>query len=258
MERRLQLAELCRGFVPPEGLNLSRPREVELSAGGKFLFGLAMLLFAGAIGAGLALWRIHARESAAARVIETTGVDTKATVVRLTRRSDEEKAAIVEYTFDANGREYHGKEEVPLSMWRSLDVGSPFGVRYSAPNPELSVRQDVAPHVMPRFVPFLVADALAIFGTLCVFAIRRQRDLLAEGRIAPARVTAHKKDHTSHGGTHRSMTYEFAMLSGAVATGRAGTSSKPPAIGSVICVVYDPERPSRSAVYPLQLVRPAR
>jgi hypothetical protein len=54
------------------------------------------------------------------------------------------------------------------------------------------------------------------------------------------------------------MTYEFPLLSGAVASGKAGTSAKPPAIGSVICVIYDPESPKRNAVYPLSLVIPAK
>jgi hypothetical protein len=42
-----------------------------------------------------------------------------------------------------------------------------------------------------------------------------------------------------------------------VASGKSGTSSKPPAVGTVICVVYDPDRPSRNRVYPLALVKPA-
>jgi hypothetical protein len=54
------------------------------------------------------------------------------------------------------------------------------------------------------------------------------------------------------------MTYDFALLNGAVASGRSQTSSKPPAIGSVICVVYDPDRPSRNLAYPFQLVRARR
>jgi hypothetical protein len=51
--------------------------------------------------------------------------------------------------------------------------------------------------------------------------------------------------------------YECLVLSGATSTGKAGTSSKPPAIGTVITVVYDPDRPARSQVYPVSLVRPA-
>jgi hypothetical protein len=93
-------------------------------------------------------------------------------------------------------------------------------------------------------------------GGLCLFAIQRQRRLLSEGRAAPALVTGHHRHRTSHG-THRSMTYAFPLLSGGVASGKGRTSNKPPAIGSVICVVYDPESPNRNTVYPLSLVTPS-
>ncbi len=95
-------------------------------------------------------------------------------------------------------------------------------------------------------------------GLLCLFAIQKQRRLLTDGRAAPAIVTAHHRHHSGHGGTHRSLTYEFPLLNGATATGRSQTSSKPPAVGSVICVIYDPDRPTRSMAYPFSLVQPAR
>jgi hypothetical protein len=75
--------------------------------------------------------------------------------------------------------------------------------------------------------------------------------------VAPAIVTAHQKQKTSNG-THRSLTFEFQLPSGKRTTGKSGTSSKPPAVGSAICVVYDPDRPTRNGIYPLSLVRPAQ
>jgi hypothetical protein len=120
------------------------------------------------------------------------------------------------------------------------------------------VAAGVTPGAIPRWLPFVVAAAIAAIGMLCVYLIHIQRTLLMEGRAAPAVVTGHAKHQTPHGGTQRSLTYTFSLLSGATASGKSGTSSKPPAIGSVICVLYDPERPRRSMPYPLPLVRPAR
>jgi hypothetical protein len=76
--------------------------------------------------------------------------------------------------------------------------------------------------------------------------------------VASAKVTGHAKHHRSPGGTHPSITFAFPLLMGAVASGKSGASSKPPAIGSAITVVYDPEQPRRNAVYPFSLVKPAR
>jgi len=46
------------------------------------------------------------------------------------------------------------------------------------------------------------------------------------------------------------------LMSGVIATGKSDTSRKPPAVGTVLCVVYLPDEPRRSAPYPLALVRP--
>jgi hypothetical protein len=112
------------------------------------------------------------------------------------------------------------------------------------------------PGVMPLWLPVLVALAIAGGGWGCLAVLAAERRLLMEGRPAPAMVTAHLKHHSQHG-THRSMTYDFLLLNGAMTSGKSSTSSKPPAIGSVICVIYDADRPSRSKPYPFSLVRPA-
>jgi Protein of unknown function (DUF3592) len=178
MEPRSTLADLQRRFVPPRGLNRSRPREVRFTAGGKVLLVIAIVLFAAALAAGIALQRVALRDAA----VGTGG--------------------------------------------------------------------------LPLWLPPLITVALAGFGWVCLLPLRAERQLLMEGRPAPAVVLSHHKHHSSHGGTHRSMTYEFPLMTGAVVTGKYATSGKPPAIGSVICVLYDPDRPKRSVPYPLKLVRP--
>ena len=82
--------------------------------------------------------------------------------------------------------------------------------------------------------------------------LRKQMQLLTEGRPAPGIVTRHRR--TKDGTIIR---YEFALLNGATAKGR-GQTRRPPPIGSRICVLYDPENPRRNAPYPLYLVRLTR
>jgi hypothetical protein len=79
-----------------------------------------------------------------------------------------------------------------------------------------------------------------------------------DGRAAAAVVTAIVNHATSHGGNQRSIKYTFPLLSGAIAKGKSDAPRKPPAIGSVICIVYDPDRPQRSRSYPFPFVRTAR
>jgi len=47
--------------------------------------------------------------------------------------------------------------------------------------------------------------------------------------------------------------YEFVLLNGATARGAARADVL--AIGSQVCVLYDPENPRRNAPYPLTLVK---
>jgi hypothetical protein len=104
-------------------------------------------------------------------------------------------------------------------------------------------------------VPWLVGGLLALGAWALALGLRSQQRLLRDGRAAPAVVTRHHKYNTGHG-TRRSMTYEFAIVGGGVATGKASTSRKPPAIGSIITVVYDPDRPRRSRPYPFPWATP--
>lgn len=258
MGPRPPLESLQRTFVPPPELGTSRPRDVRLTGGGRAVVVATVILFMTALGVGTVMFRMAVRQADERRAFAGDGIDTTGDVVRLWRGSDEHKQPWVSYRYSAEGRAYEGRTKIGSSKWKALQVGSTVPVRYLRSDPGQSLAAGVRPDALPLWLPFVFGGAIAVMGALCIALIRVQRRLLMEGRAAPAIVTAHKKVHTSHGGTHRSMTYTFPLLSGATAVGKAGTSSKPPAIGAVICVLYDPERPRRSMPYPLQLVRPRR
>jgi hypothetical protein len=256
-----QLAAVQRTFVPPRPLKLSRPRSVELTATGQFLVVMAVGLFAGSIAAGLVLHREAARQAETRRALVTTGVMTTGEVTQLWSKDDDDDdddddRRRVAYRFAANGQTYTGRVRVSEERRRSLVVGSPFPIRYVPADPRIHDRGGTPPGGLPQWLPFPFAAGMVTLGGLCLWATHRQRRLLSEGRVVPAVVTGHRSQHTSHGGKHRSMTFEFPLLNGSVRTGASGTSDKPPAVGSVICVVYDPERPARHQVYPFSLVRP--
>lgn len=254
MEARHELAELQRTFVPPARLTESRPRQVQLTAGGRALLALALVLFAGAVAALVGLTQASARQAANRAALAERGVMTSGVVTRLWRDGDDRRK--VAYRFEVEGQSYESDIKVSSERRRGLTVGSSVDVRYLPGHPGVndlgSPRSGVPAAIGP-----IAGAGIAACGLACLFSIRCQRRLLEDGRVAPAVVTGHKSSASSHGGKHHSMTYEFALLSGALATGKAATSRKPPAVGSVITVIYDPDRPKRSRVYPFALVKPA-
>jgi hypothetical protein len=231
---------------------------VRLTGGGRALLAVAALLLAAAVGAGAGLFRAAVRQDDDRRAFARDAIVTSADVVRLWRGSDEHKTPWVAYRYAVDGRSFEGRTKMGSAAWKKLQVGATLPVRYLRADPGRNLAAGVQSGGIPIWLPFLIAGALASVSGLFYAGIRVQRRLLAEGRAAPAIVTGHTKTHTSHGGTHRSMAYTFPLLSGATVAGKSSTSSKPPGIGSIICVLYDPERPRRSIPYPLPLVRPAR
>ena len=247
-------ADLRRRFVLPRGLAQGVPRDVRLTAAGRLVYLGAVLLLATSVFAGILIYERGVQERDDRRALAETGVDTDARVVRLWRDSDTKKQAWAAYRFTAGGRDYQGQVRMPVTTWRTLAVGAVLPVRYVPGHPDLNVPSGTDRRALPLWVPYAAATPLAIAGLLCLFAVRIERELLANGRPTPAVVTGLRQRRSSEGGTHRSIAYDFSLLSGAQASGKASVSSKPPAIGTVICVVYDPERPKRSKPYPFQLV----
>jgi len=98
----------------------------------------------------------------------------------------------------------------------------------------------------------LVGGVSLFIGALCRVVLLTERRLLSEGRAAPAVVTKVTKPH---GNSHGMIAYDVLLPGGGVRSAMSASGSKPPAVGSVICIVYDPERPRRTLRYPPSLVR---
>jgi hypothetical protein len=256
MDPRAQLAELRRTSVLPPPLTNSRPRDVRLTAAGRGLVVLAVLLAVGAIVALVGLSLLASRQADAARALVEQGASATGEVTRLWTSGDDRRR--VDYRFVADSRFYEGRVRVSEERRRALRVGSTLAVRYLPADPRLNDLGGEPRGGMPVIVPYLIATGMIGAAGCCFLAIRRQRRLLVDGRAAPAMVTGQTQHRTSHRGKHRSMTYSFPLLSGAVASGTSASSGTPPDVGSVIWVVYDPESPARHRVYPLSLVTPAR
>jgi hypothetical protein len=235
-------------------LQRSAPRDVALTRGGRALMMLAWLLAAAALVAGVALHIESQRQSEAAKDFDQRSVTASAIVDRLWRKSGEDdNPAFAAFHFDAGGTRIDAESRIRLSRWRQLRTGSSVPVRYLPDNPRRFAVAGERRDGLPLAVAYVTSSILAVFAFLCAAAVRKQRILLSEGRSASAVVTAVQKHKGSHGTTHHAMTYEFRVLAGTLATGKA-TAGKSAEVGTTISVVYDPERPKRNRPYPFSLV----
>ena len=257
MNARISPMEPGHRWIPPTGLDRSRPRFVKLTGSGKFVLALAIALGLGAVAAGAGLSALAARQSEESRFLQTEGLVTEAQVTRLWRTGDKGREHRASYLFVVAGRTYVRSARLPLSLWRSLKVGSSLPVRYVRSRPEINHPDGYASSPVPPWVPVLAAVALAAAGFLATLPVRRQTRLLASGRAAPGLVTAHgepvRSSHGSNLGEY--YFYQFPLLSGASTKGKGGPSKNPPPVGSTITVLYDPDNPRKNAPYPLCLVR---
>ena len=241
--------------LPPE-LKRSAPRDVALTTGGRALILLAWLLAAGALGGGAALHVEAGRQSDEALAFDRRSVTASAVVDRLWRKSGEGNPAHAAFHFDANGARINGESRLPLRQWRRLSTGSTVPLRYLPDNPRRFVLAGQRRGGVSAAVPYVVATVLAALALLCLAAVHLQRTLLSEGRSARGIVTAVRKHKGQHG-SHREIVYQFPVLAGTIATGKA-TAGKTQDVGSRISVVYDPEQPHRNRPYPFSLVTLSR
>ena len=186
--------------------------------------------------------------------MDEQGISTEAVVTELTRTRGKDSRYFVHFRYRIGERIYQRRTSVSRAYWTSLREGSPLDVRYLPSRPEQSWIRGYEPRGVPYWTGPLVAMGLALAALTLWYGLRRQWMLLAEGRGALAQVTRSKKMRGQHGARY-DVDYEFRLMSGAVMRGRYNSRQSPPPDGSTICVVYDPDRPNRSARYPLTLVR---
>jgi hypothetical protein len=253
MDPITQLNQLARCWCPPGELEQCRPRELRLKPAGIILVLLAMALLAGAFSLGLLL---HLKASAdhelRGQVVEF-GKDVEARIIRRWTNRGKNTRYWIEYSYQVEGQSHRGRIELRRSAWLAEEPGAILPLRYLPSDPAQHLVRGHEGELMPLWLPYLIGPALALAAWLVTRPLISQRRLLAEGRPAPAVVTRHEK--TQHGVV---VHYVFSLLSGALAHGKIGPQRKPPALGSILCVLYEPERTRHTAVYPLSLVRTAR
>jgi hypothetical protein len=253
MKSQILLYQVRHDWTPPDGLDHGRPRVVALTRSGKVLVIMAFLLVAGGIAAGVTLGIAASRDARNARILEQQNDVADAVITRKWRSGGDHPQTWISYRFTVSGTSHSQDFKVPLRMWQGLESGSHLPVRFALAQPDLNHPLNLSLDRVPIPVPFLVTSLLVIWSPILLIPIRRQRFLLSEGRPAPGVVTEHKKMQRGSHGEKRGMVYlyDFHVLSGAAGSGSAGPVKSPPAIGSRITVLYDPNDPRRNMPYPI-------
>ena len=248
------LSKLWEGWTPPEGLNRSRPRAAVLTASGIMLYVLAALMLVGGLTGAVLFARESRRQQAVARRMVAEARETDGSVIRLWRSGEHSDEYRVAYRFAVDDRDRTGHATIRSGHWRSLSVGSSIAVRYLPSNPSHNYPSADPPSPRPAWLPFAIGAAGVMAGLLLPLQVRRQRRLLEDGRPAPAVVTRMRRWHTQHG-TQNMVYYQFALPDGGICKGRSNVHGRPMPADSVICILYDPDNPRRSALYPLCSVK---
>ena len=229
--------------------------DVRLTANGRAVMVLAFVLAAAALAAAIALPIVHARQQAESNRLRSGAIAGSATVVAIRVTRGDQPRRDVTYRYEADGGTYERTVRMPQRDRRQLGVGARLPIFYLDSQPARSWLPGTEPDVLPLWVVPVVTCSLTVFSSALFWRIRRDRVLLAEGRLVQGRVLDSKKVKHQHHHAYR-VRYTFTTLSGAMVTGRAEMRRPPGAEGDIVRVVYHRDDPSRNAIYPLTLVAP--
>ena len=243
---------------PPAELLRAIPRPSRLSAAGKLIAIFGWLLPAGAPVLGTWLYLQASGGQDRSRELRDAGIATQADIVRVSTTRGEKRRRVVSYRYFAAGHSYTGRQTLRRTDRRPFEAGSTIEVRFLPSQPQSSWMDGYGPRGMPSWPAVVLPLGLALCTLPMIYVIRRQRMLFEYGRPAQAVILESKRIHHSHGASHYRVRYEFQTLSGSTRKGSYNASRKPPAAGTAITVLYDPDEPKRSAPYPLQFIRLAK
>ena len=251
MQRR---SALDRSGLPPALLKAT-PRQVRANtSGGAMLITAAMLVVVGIWG-GLTLGRQAAITARRVSLFASERVVTAGDVIQLRKRGDGNDHRITaHYRYLARGRELTGETTLRRNERERYAVGSTIAVWYLPTEPEESWLDGYAPRPEAVWPATVVPIACGLTALVLIQLVRRQSNLLANGRPAIATVTKVEKK-SGEEGTYWMVHYKWSTLSGATRTGKYHHGKKDvPAVGASIPIVYDRDNSFRHSKYPVSFV----
>ena len=241
-------------WEPPSELQRSTPRPVQLTRAGKIA---AVAIAALAVAAvSITAWITNKSQEDARRwqAWRAEAVPAQGRVTGMHQiSSGKNRSYAVDYTYRVDDTRYAGRSRINDREWRWLRQGDTIQVFYRRSEPGQSWMSGHEPTGVPSWVPLVSAIGPLLPVVLLAVGITRQKQLLAEGWPANARVT--RVARTQQKGNVYQVEYEFQTMNGEAATGRAQMCRHIPLEGSNLTVLYLQDRPKRNAPYPMGLVK---
>jgi hypothetical protein len=255
MDPRSDLDRIKQAWQPPKELECARPREVGLTLAGKMIAGMAIATLLGGLIGGLILFANASRDNEERGRILSLGSEAEAVITRHWTSGSDPVRYWVEYVYQVEGQAHLGRLSTKRNSWMDLQRTGSLKIRYLPEDPQRHLAVGYEPDVPPLVVFALVAGVLILVEGLFMRIITMQRRLLAEGRPALAVVT--KIGRTADHGK-KVIHYSFKDLGGKLIDGKSGPQRNPPAVGSVLTVIYEPDNEKHNRIYPLALVKVKR
>jgi hypothetical protein len=149
------------------------------------------------------------------------------------------------YAFEVNGTTYSGEAIVPGTIWESLKSEGTVNIKYSPSDPRINYPADWEDSIEGTLSPLIFVAMLSIFGLVLSKLLRTQYRLVAEGLPALARVTERVMGRRGF-----VLKYEFQTEGGGIAKGSCSEEERRE-VGSTISVIYLPNSPRTSKLYPI-------
>ena len=240
---------------PPTELTHSTPRSVCLTVQGIVVSCVAVLLIAGGVGLAVWLYLNAGREHAFAQRMAAEGQVTSGEVTDVGPATGKDRRHKVTYRYEVDGKTYHAATVVGSDGAKSLKPGSSVHVSYVRSDPAQSWIVGHQPKPTPYGIAPLVGVTIWLGPVLIFLQIKRQRALLAEGRVALGHTAGGHWVSSGHGG-HYAISYQFPAQDGKTYTGSfSGSKKKYGAVGIPVTILYDADNPRRSTRHPAPFVR---
>ena len=251
MDPLATLKQASKTWRSPEDLVRSRPREVSLTLDGMFMAGLAFIVLFAGMAAGFGLYFKFSGDLEMRNQILQSGSDTQARITRHWISNDKARTHYVEYDYQINGNTYVGRQKIERKAWPVLQESGILNIRYLPKNPAKHMAPGYASNLPPAWVAVLIAGVLFFIAWMLFRMISVQRHLLSEGQCAPAVIVRIRKG--SHG--KNIPYYTFLDRNGRLVDGKMGPHRSTPQAGTIINVIYEPDREKRNLAYPLPFVK---
>jgi len=223
------------------------PRKVAMSSDGdaRQLLMLVLLFF---VGGGIWLgWKVYddVQQFQQRAILRTDGREVVGEVTGLSYpRGGPTK---VKYRFTVHGVVYAGNAAEPgiLGSGPLLHKSDQIIVRFLPDNPEINHPDDWEWSPYIGIVPIAFQVFFFAMGTFLLVILLRERKLAREGKAASATVTSCTRSDKSF-----SIEYEFRTEDGVPMRGKSDRAEEQK-VGAQIWILYLPQRPRRSQIYPL-------